>query len=656
MKKLFTIDDFMVAFVASMGYGFGDAISKLMGWPELIGYGLSFILGVAAEGIINRIVYSEAVQKKRSYRIFVYVTIILVFLAGHYFSVTQMGVSMFEYLGGQIVSVVCLPVLGFIFNLIIRAFRTKRIRKLYGDGSGGYVFNVDNKDIDMINKQNQPVVGEYDTDCAVKTRTGIYIGTKHKEGFSYLGIPYAKPPLGELRWKAPEPLPSSENVFEAKNFGASAIQFEHKGSILKLHRQNEDCLTLNIGVGSQKTADKKPVLVLFHQGDFSYGGSADPLLYGGNFTENHQDIVFVSFNYRLGIFGFIDFSEIPGGEVYPDAINLGLLDQIAALKWIKENISAFGGDPERITVIGFESGATSICLLAASEQAKGLFQKAFVFFGSPGAAYVTPESSRALAQNLLNETQTKSMDELLQLKTGDLRNAAQKFWPNTCAPTCDGSLVPVDVYKAYQDGAASGIEFIFGIPGNEGMVFRSIVGDQKYEDYISELMTDLQNHTDDSLNDAIQAYIRDQTSSMGELEAKSKLIEQWQVICMYKSAVKLMESGNKVYLMYWDEKPLIENLGSGTVDAAAALLGNGEALEMYGSLVNEDQSLILQNLLEKFIKGNALYLYPNEIKGFDGIEWKSFPLALIVSDGKLQCDTIDDRLAEIKKLLDAVAE
>ena len=212
------------------------------------------------------------------------------------------------------------------------------------------------------------------------------------------------------------------------------------------------------------------------------------------------------------------------------------------------------------------------------------------------------------------------------------------------------------MYKAYQDGAASGIEFIFGIPGNEGMVFRSIVGDQKYEYYISELMTDLQNHTDDSLNDAIQAYIRDQTSSMGELEAKSKLIEQWQGICMYKSAVKLMESGNKVYLMYWDEKPLIENLGSGTVDAAAALLGNGEALEMYGSLVNEDQSLILQNLLVKFINGNALYLYPNEIKGFDGIEWKSFPLALIVSDGKLQCDTIDDRLAEIKKLLDAFAE
>ena len=218
------------------------------------------------------------------------------------------------------------------------------------------------------------------------------------------------------------------------------------GSIIRYHRQSEDCLTLNIASGTEETEEKKPVLVLFHHGGFTYGGSVDPLLFGDDFADAHQDVVIVSFNYRLGILGFIDFSEVPGGEACPNALNLGLLDQIAALKWIRENIAAFGGDPERITVLGFESGATCICLLAASEQAKGLFQRAFVFNGSPDSAYETPEASRALAKALLKETSTSTMAELLRLDTETLKDAAQKLWMNMCAPTCDGKLIPKQVY------------------------------------------------------------------------------------------------------------------------------------------------------------------------------------------------------------------
>ena len=104
--------------------------------------------------------------------------------------------------------------------------------------------------------------------------------------------------------------------------------------------------------------------------------------------------------------------------------------------------------------------------------------------------------------------------------------------------------------------------------------------------------------------------------------------------------------------MYWAEKPLIENLGSGTVDAAAALLGTGEALQMYGSVMNEDLSETLQALLQKYVNGQALQLYPNEIRGVDAVDWKVFPRALIVSDGKLACDTIEDRITEVEGLLD----
>ena len=652
MKKLFTIDDIMVSFISALGYGFGAAISKLLGWPELLCEGASFLLGMGLNAVITRIAFSKAVQKKTMNRVITYVLVFLIFLAAHAYSVVWMGTSMLNYLKDQIVGVVGMPILGFFVNLLIRWYQIRKIRKRYGDGSEGFVFDLKEKDIEAANKQNQQIFGKYDDHCAVRTRTGVYVGANYENTMNYLGIPYAKPPVGGRRWKAPEPLPESSAVFEAKYFGASAIQVEHKGSIIQKHRQSEDCLTLNIGVGLDRTESKKPVLVLFHPGDFTCGGSVDPLLYGYHFVSEHPDVVFVSFNYRLGIFGFIDFSEIPGGDARPDTLNLGLLDQIAALKWIKENIAAFGGDPDRITVLGFESGASSILLLGASGRARGLFRKAFVFNGSPAAAYDTPDAARALAKDLLKETGTATMDELLALKTETLKDAAQRLWQNMCAPTCDGALIPADVYQACKMGAASGIDFVIGIPSNELQVFRSLVGNQKYMEGIFAAVTEMRNYMNDATAGAVQAYMEAQTASSNELEAKSKLVEQWLALCIYRGAARLKEGGNQVHLLYWAEKPLIENLGSGTVDAAAALLGNGDALQMYGSVMNADLSETLQRLLLKMINGEPLQLYTNEIRGVDALDWKAFPRALIVSDGKLQCDIIEDRITEVKGLLD----
>jgi para-nitrobenzyl esterase len=652
MKKLFTIDDFMVAFISAMGYGFGYTIPMHLGWPQLACMVACFALGIALEELISKIVFSKTVQQKTVNRVFTYVVILLIFLIAEFVSMRLLGTSLMEDLEEEFAWVVGLPILGLVVNLCIRGYRVRKIRKLYGDGSEGYVFDVTDKDIEEVNRQNRAIQGEYDSECAVRTRTGVYVGEKYKKTRIFMGIPYAKPPVGELRWKAPEPLPASEEVFEAKNFGASPIQVEHKGSIIRHHRQSEDCLTLNIAAGAGKTEAKKPVLVLFHHGDFTYGSAVDPLLYGGDYVNSHQDVVIVSFNYRLGIFGFIDFSEIPGGEACPDALNLGLLDQIAALKWIRENIAAFGGDPERITVLGFESGATCICLLAASAQAKGLFQRAFVFNGSPESAYDTSDASRALAKALLKETNTSTMAELLQLDTETLKAAAQRLWMNMCAPTCDGKLIPKQVYEAYRNGAASCIEFIVGITGGGMQAYRSSVGGRNYEDAVNAAVDDMQGYMDPSITGAVRAYIEARTAASSELEAKSKLAAQYIALGVYRVAAKLSQGGSKVRLMYWDEKALIENLGSGTADVLATLLGNGEALQQYGSVMNADLSEPLQALLLKFVSGDALQLYRNEITGFDGLEWKAFPQALIVSDGKIMCDTIEDRITDVKELLD----
>ncbi len=125
---------------------------------------------------------------------------------------------------------------------------------------------------------------------------------------------------------------------------------------------------------------------------------------------------------------------------------------------------------------------------------------------------------------------------------------------------------------------------------------------------------------------------------------------------IYRIATTLSQGGNKVHLMFWDEKALIENLGSGTADVLATLLGNGEALQMYGNVMNEDVSAMLQALLEKFVRGEALQLYRNEITHIDSFDWKAFPQALIAEDGELTCAAIEDRITEVKGLLDYVVK
>ena len=658
MKKILTIDDLMIAFVTAIGYGLSYEIAKLLGWEEWQCVVACLVFGVAVEWVVSKIIFSSTIQKKTSYRFLAFAVLICIFVAVQYFVMKWLKLSMLEHLAGQYGYVILAPIFGFAFTMAVRWYRIRKVRKQYGDGSHGFVFDeaLKNIDLDEVNRQNQPISGAYDTNLAVKTKTGIYVGGKEKNIIYYSGIPYAKPPVGERRWKAPEPLPESEAVFEAKHLGASAIQVEHEGSILKHHRQSEDCLTLNICMGNKKTEQKKPVLVLFHHGDFAYGGSADPLLDGVELIRSCPDIVGVSFNYRLGLFGFIDFSEVPGGEAYPDALNLGLLDQIAALRWIKENIAAFGGDPDRITVMGFESGAISICLLAACEQAKGLFRKAFVFHGNPQAAYETPDVSRNLTKKLLQETSTTTMEGLLQLSTEQLKKASQKLLKGLypAGPTRDGKLIPLDVFEGYRNGTADRVEFLIGVASNERQVYKSVVGKQTYEDFIAnELDATLQYLDAVSATDAqaVRDYIREQAAAMPEIEAKAKVVEQCSALSGYLTARKLAEGGKKVYLLYWNVKPLIENLGSGTVDVAAAFLGNREGAQIYGNVLNSDISEMLRSFLIKFLRGDAMRFYNNEIKGVGAIDWKRFPKALVVSDKEFRCEPIEDKLTEVESLL-----
>ena len=150
---------------------------------------------------------------------------------------------------------------------------------------------------------------------------------------------------------------------------------------------------------------------------------------------------------------------------------------------------------------------------------------------------------------------------------------------------------------------------------------------------------------------AVKDYIEEQAASMPVLEAQAKAYEQFYTLSTYRCAQKLTESGNKVRLLYWNVKPLIENLGSGTVDVAAAFLGSSKAVQMYGNVQNRDIAETLQKLFQKFESGYEMRLFNNEIKGIGAIDWKEFPQALIVSEKKFKCESITDKLTEVKSLL-----
>ena len=306
--------------------------------------------------------------------------------------------------------------------------------------------------------------------CTVKTRYGTFNGFVDKNGVkTWLGIPFAQPPVGKLRWQAPQPLNPSNKSFDAKKFGAAAVQsVDPTEDASSYSVQSEDCLTLNIWTRGE--GKNKPVMVFIHGGGFSVGGSVDPLYNGTNIAAAH-DVVIVTLNYRLNVFGFMNFASID--SAFEDTGYLGIKDQIAALKWIKENIVAFGGNPDNVTIFGQSAGSISVMLLTVTPAAKNLFQKAISQSGHL-KFYNTPEESAALAERFIELSGAKTMSNLINKSTAEIKSIYEKVSagglaekPSEYLPTCDGKFIPHDPFKALKDGSARGIKFLTGNVADE---------------------------------------------------------------------------------------------------------------------------------------------------------------------------------------------
>lgn len=312
----------------------------------------------------------------------------------------------------------------------------------------------------------------------VKTRTGVLRGIEVDEGVqAFLGVPFAQAPVGDLRWKAPVALDDSDAEVDCTALGRSAWQKEDPVMVASLRPKSEDCLTLNVWT-KDAHASGKPVMVYIHGGSYMEGGSSDPLYDGTNTVARH-DVVFVSINYRLNIFGFMNWARLPGGDAYPDSGYLGIMDQTAALAWVHENIAAFGGDPDRITIFGESCGGGSVCLQTVAPAAKGLFSQAIVESG-PIQLYSSPDVSTAFAREFMERMGASTVQELAARPAEELMAFYDGPWFEShlhdislmFAPTCDGGFLPSKPLKAFHDGAAAGITMMIGTNADEFSYWR----------------------------------------------------------------------------------------------------------------------------------------------------------------------------------------
>ena len=227
----------------------------------------------------------------------------------------------------------------------------------------------------------------------VKTQYGILEGFEEDGVKKFLGVPFAQAPVGELRWKAPQPVQPWEGVREAKSFGDDPMQLNVFGDMnFRGSGRSEDCLYLNIWTTATSTADALPVLIYFNGGGLMAGSGSEPRYDGSSIAK--EGVIGVTANYREGVFGFFAHPDLTAASDYKGSGNYGFLDQVAAIQWVKENIAAFGGDPARINIVGESAGSFSVSLLMCSPLSKNLIAGALLSSG----AEVLPNKPATLAE------------------------------------------------------------------------------------------------------------------------------------------------------------------------------------------------------------------------------------------------------------------
>ena len=309
-----------------------------------------------------------------------------------------------------------------------------------------------------------------------RTENGIVQGTIEDGLTVFKGIPFAAPPVGDLRWRAPQPVEKWEGVRQATEFAPGPIQAQKFA-----FGNSEDCLYLNIWTPAKSEKESIPVFVWIHGGGFAAGAASEQLFNGENLAK--KGVVLVNIAYRVGILGFLAHPELTDESANHVSGNYGLLDMIEALRWIQSNISAFGGDPSKVTIFGESAGGIAVSMLCASPLARGLFQGAISesggSFGPPRLTTYPGENMKHLTDaerdgaEYVNSAGVSSIVELRKIAADSL--PAGRGWP-----IIDGYVIPGDQYILYEAGNYNDIPILVGYNSDEGLSFLRVNTPEEY--------------------------------------------------------------------------------------------------------------------------------------------------------------------------------
>ena len=323
--------------------------------------------------------------------------------------------------------------------------------------------------------------GQNNTD-ALRIDSGPISGTADGDMRTYLGIPYAAPPVGALRWRPPQPVAAWKDVRPCTEFGPACPQPRQNPN----GNYSEDCLTLNVWTSAKKPGARLPVMVWIHGGAFNFGASSLPEYHGANLAR--RGVVVVTLNYRLGPLGFLVHPALNGESARGVSGNYGLLDQIAALKWVRSNIAAFGGAPGNVTIFGQSAGSRSVSLQLLSPLSKGLFARAIAQSGGPiiGSEYLSPDFKGDMAAvSRMGQELAKRLgcadasDAIAAMRTKSAEEVVAAAACSTSvfetglffAPVFDGAVLPKDPAVTFLAGRQHRVPVITGSTRNEGTLY-----------------------------------------------------------------------------------------------------------------------------------------------------------------------------------------